>query len=196
MPSIDSGHLSVADRERLLAIARQSIRAGLATGAPGEPRVEILPASLQAPGACFVTLKLNGQLRGCVGSLMAHRPLAVDAAENAFAAALRDRRFLPLREAELGTVALSISVLSPPQPLPVTSEADLLAQLRPGVDGLVLHEGQLRSTFLPAVWETLPDAASFVAELKQKAGLPADYWSDTLHFERYQTESFAERGPA
>ena len=113
-----------------------------------------------------------------------------DVAENAFAAAFRDPRFPPLRPDEYPRLEYHISILNPPEPMTVTSEADLLQQLRPGVDGLVLIEGARRATFLPSVWEQLPDPRQFLAHLKMKAGLPADYWSDSLRFERYTVEEF------
>ncbi len=181
---------SPEERRILLDVAAASIRHGLETGRPLSIRLEEYPESLREPGAAFVTLNLDGQLRGCIGSLEARRPLVEDVAENAFAAAFRDPRFPPLRPEEYPRLEYHISILSPPEPMTVTSEADLLQQLRPGVDGLVLIEGARRATFLPSVWEQLPDPRQFLAHLKMKAGLPADYWSDSLRFERYTVEEF------
>ena len=181
---------SPEERRRLLDVAAAAIRHGLETGRPLSIRLEDYPASLREPGAAFVTLNLDGQLRGCIGSLEAHRPLVADVAENAFAAAFRDPRFPPLRPEEYPRLEYHISILNPPEPMAVTSEADLLQQLRPGVDGLVLIEGARRATFLPSVWAQLPEPRQFLAHLKMKAGLPADYWSDSLRFERYTVEEF------
>jgi AmmeMemoRadiSam system protein A len=115
-----------------------------------------------------------------------------DVADHAFAAAFEDPRFLPVQKEELPELQIHISVLSPSEPLHFSSEEELLAQLRPGVDGLILHLGQRRATFLPAVWKSLPDPYTFLVQLKQKAGLPIDFWSDELQVERYTTDSFGE----
>lgn len=148
------------------------------------------PRPLQEPGASFVTLKIAGELRGCIGSLEARQPLVNDVAHNAYAAAFSDPRFLPLTEQEFSQLEFHISVLSPAKAMVFNSEADLLSQIRPGTDGLVLEEGQHRGTFLPAVWESLPDTQQFLQQLKLKAGLPVDYWSDSIKVSRYTTESF------
>ena len=138
----------------------------------------------------FVTLHKAGQLRGCIGSLSAHRSLSEDVAENAFAAAFRDHRFSAVNEAEIDDIEMSISVLTAPEMIVFTSESDLISQLRPGLDGLILTEGGNRGTFLPSVWENYPQADSFLAHLKMKAGLPTDYWSGTIKVERYETISW------
>lgn len=179
-------------REALLETARDSIRHGLAHGRPGQPAMERMPATLREHGACFVTLHLEDDLRGCIGSLEAYRPLIEDVAVNAYAAAFRDPRFAPLGEVEFEHVELHISVLHPAQPMAFASERELLAQLRPGVDGLILEAGRCRGTFLPAVWESLPDPERFLRELKRKAGLSADFWSEELRVWRYTTESLQE----
>lgn len=182
------------DRQRteLLRIARAAIAEGLATGR--EPRIDLsgIEPALREPGATFVTLKEDGRLRGCIGTLEAHRPLVQDVASNAYAAAFRDPRFPPLGPSELDRIDISISLLSQPEPLPVNSEQELLEKLQPGRDGLVLEDGPYRATFLPAVWRELPDPAQFVAHLKRKAGLPSDHWSDSLRFERYFSEEWGE----
>ena len=147
---------------------------------------------LQEPGASFVTLTQQGRLRGCIGSLQAQRPLLQDLKANAVAAALRDPRFTPLSAQELDDTQIEVSLLSAMQPLGFASEAEALAQLRPGVDGVVLEYGPHRSTFLPQVWEQLPDAAQFMAHLKQKAGLAADFWSGDLRLQRYTVRKFKE----
>ncbi len=146
--------------------------------------------SLQRLAASFVTLKREGELRGCIGGLIAKQALVLDVVENAAGAALRDPRFFPLGVSELAGLHIHISVLSALSPLSFASEAALLAQLRPGVDGVLLELGAHRGTFLPSVWETLSDPRDFLRELKRKAGLPHDYWSADLRISRYTTESF------
>ncbi|MDP6174127.1 MAG: AmmeMemoRadiSam system protein B, partial [Rhodospirillales bacterium] len=144
-----------------------------------------------ANGASFVTIDKDGQLRGCIGSISAHRPLVVDVAENAFRAAFKDTRFKPVeaREIQEHNMSLTVSVLSPQAPMQFSGEADLVSQLRPEVDGVILQEGQQRGVFLPTVWESLPEPVNFLRNLKRKAGLPEDYWSDTLKAWRYVTET-------
>ncbi len=176
----------------LLALARASIAQAL-----GLPRTESdLPSWVLEPGACFVTLTQDGQLRGCIGSLAAHRPLGDDVRANAVAAALRDPRFPALTVAELARTQVEVSVLSPMQPLSFNSEAEALAQLRPHIDGVVLEYGGHRGTFLPQVWEQLPTPTAFMAQLKRKAGLRADFWADGVRLQRYTVEKWQEGGPA
>ncbi|MDD2918080.1 AmmeMemoRadiSam system protein A [Rhodoferax sp.] len=176
----------------LLQIARSAISNKLGqTVALPEPTGE-LAIALQAPGASFVTLNQHGELRGCIGSLQAHRPLMVDVQANAVAAALHDPRFAPLRLVELEITTVEVSVLSAMQPLPFSSEAHALAQLRPGVDGVVFEFGRYRSTFLPQVWEQLPSARQFMAHLKHKAGLAPDFWAAEVRLQRYTVSKFKE----
>jgi AmmeMemoRadiSam system protein A len=182
--------LSAEDRDELLAVAWDSIRHGLRFGSALSVEANDFTAALRQQRATFVTLHKQQQLRGCIGTLEAYRPLVTDVAANAWAAGFRDPRFAPLTEAELALCTLSISVLSPSEPLAVTSEADLLTKLRPGIDGLILQDGRHRATFLPAVWESLPEPNVFVRQLKLKAGLNAHHWSDSIQVERYTTESF------
>jgi len=176
-------------KQQLLDLAKSSILHGLQTGKPLTVDPACLPPELMEPRATFVTLHKDHELRGCIGTLKAVRPLAEDIAENAFAAAFRDYRFPPLADDEFERLEIHLSILTPPEPIAFSSEADLLRQLRPGVDGLVIEEGARRGTFLPSVWELLPDARQFLRHLKQKAGLPADYWSDTVRVSRYETEA-------
>jgi len=176
----------------LLAHARAAIAEALdlmALPAPERP-------FLRRPGASFVTLRQCGELRGCIGSLQARRPLRDDVRANAVAAALDDPRFAPLATAEYAAVDIEVSVLSAASPLPVANEAELHARLRAGIDGLILDLHGRRSTFLPQVWASLPQPREFVAELKRKAGLPRGFWSDALRFSRYTVEKFGEREPA
>ena len=190
MPSTEEPAYGPEARRTLLTLARDSIDHGLAHGTPLHPDAATLPTGLCEKRASFVTLHLDGRLRGCIGSLEARRALAEDVAENAFAAAFRDPRFPPLGRVEAPRLELEISVLSPAQPMRFTSEADLLGQLRPGVDGLILSDQGRRGTFLPSVWSQLPEPGDFLAHLKRKAGLPGGHWSATLEVARYTTESF------
>ena len=148
---------------------------------------------LDEPGATFVTLRLGGELRGCIGSLEADQPLRQDVARNARAAARRDPRFPPLSEDELGAVSIEVSLLSPARPLAFANEQELLRQLEPGRHGLVLEHGTHRSTFLPQVWEQLPEPRDFLRHLKAKAGIPADFWSDDIRVSCYTVEKWSER---
>jgi len=184
--------ISPAGRQTLLQIARDSIRHGLEYGRPLTVHAADYPEELRPLRASFVTLHRHGELRGCIGILEALRPLAEDVAYHAWAAAFEDPRFAPLAEWELEGLDIHISILSPPQPLEFENEADLLRQLRPGSDGLILRDRGHRGTFLPSVWESLPQPHDFWQHLKLKAGLPPDWWSDTLQVERYTTESFGE----
>jgi uncharacterized protein len=147
---------------------------------------------LDQPGAVFVTLTLHDQLRGCIGSLSAWRSLREDVEANACAAAFNDPRFPPLTVPELARCRVEVSILSPPQPLTFTDEADALRQLRPDVDGVILEWRGRRGTFLPQVWAQLPSPALFMAHLKQKAGLAADFWAPDVHLARYEVEKFKE----
>jgi AmmeMemoRadiSam system protein A len=177
------------EEQLLLDLAKNSILHGLQTGKPLKVDAADFPPALRETRATFVTLHKHHELRGCIGMLKAVRPLAEDIAENAFAAAFRDHRFPPLAADEFGQLEIHLSILTQSEPISFASEEDLLTQLQPGVDGLIIEENGRRGTFLPAVWESLPNPKQFLRHLKQKAGLPADYWSDTLRFYRYRTES-------
>lgn len=176
-------------RQALLDLARSTIAHGVAHGRPAPVHTLTYPVELRSPAATFVTLNSEGQLRGCVGTLYPVRPLVEDVAHNAYAAAFHDPRFEPVTQEELDRISPSISLLSPPMRMEVETEAELTAALRPGEDGLILEEGRYRSTFLPAVWESLPEPPEFLAHLKRKAGLPANYWSPTMKFYRYKATS-------
>jgi AmmeMemoRadiSam system protein A len=175
----------------LLGVARRSLEHGIRTGDPLSVDPEDFPPDLRSLRSCFVTLRFVGKLRGCIGSLEASEPLVLGVARNAFKAGFRDPRFAPIDETELPLLAVEISVLTPPVPLRVDSEAALLAALRPGVDGLVLVDGPYTATFLPAVWDELREPAEFLRQLKRKAGLPLDHWSDTLEIRRYTADKIS-----
>ena len=176
--------------------ARRTAPGAAAHAAPG---VAAHAAWLDAPGASFVTLTSGrapgGALRGCIGSLEARRPLRADVEANAVAAALHDPRFAPLTARELDDTVVEVSVLSVPAALPAADEAELLARLRPGVDGVVLSACGRRATFLPQVWEQLPNPADFLARLRRKAGLPADYWGRDVVVETYTVTAWQEAAP-
>jgi AmmeMemoRadiSam system protein A len=175
----------------LTGLARAAIgeRLGMEARRPAEPR----PPWLLADGACFVTLTIRGRLRGCIGSLQAYRALGDDVRGNAQAAAFHDHRFPILRSGDFDLTDIEVSVLSTPEPLPFTSEADALDQLRPGVDGVVFAAKGRRATYLPGVWEQLPDKVEFLGELKRKAGVDAAYWGADVELWRYGVTAFHER---
>ena len=173
----------------LLGIARSAI--GVELGMPGQDKPA--HALLGQPGATFVTLKRAGDLRGCIGSLRATRPLGVDVHANAIAAAFGDPRFPPLARFEFEEIVVEVSLLTADEPIDVADEADLIARLRPGIDGLILGYGHQRATFLPQVWETLPEPRQFVAALKRKAGLREDFWSSDVKVARYTVIKWKER---
>ena len=162
----------------IVKLAALSVEHGVEHGAPLPVKPAEHAPELRANGACFVTLKQGGRLRGCIGSSIAHRPLAADVAANGFAAAFNDKRFPAVTADDLAALTLSVSVLGAPAPMAFTDEVGLLAQLRPGTDGLIIEDGGRRALFLPSVWSGLPERRDFLAHLKAKAGLKADHWSD------------------
>ena len=172
----------------LLPIARAAIARELGVPAQAAEDAEWL----REQGATFVTLKQGEQLRGCIGSLQAYRPLLQDVKSNAVAAAFRDPRFPPLRAPELDATRIEVSLLSKQEPLAFEDEAHALAQLRPGIDGIVFEYGYHHSTFLPQVWEDLPDPVEFLGHLKQKAGLPPDFWEHGVKLARYTVAKWTE----
>lgn len=188
-PLAENGILSAVARGALLRVAGEAIATGL-RDQRWQPEPAGAPPELRVQRASFVTLHVDGQLRGCIGTLEARDPLIVDIARNAWSAASRDARFTPVEISELDRLRIHISVLSVPEPVSAGSEAELLALMRPGIDGLILEEGNRRGTFLPSVWEQLPDPRDFLRHLKRKAGLPEQYWSESLQISRYTTESF------
>ncbi len=180
--------LNEEQQQQLLTLAKNAIQHGLTTGKPLKVNLADFPAELTVQRATFVTLQKHGQLRGCIGMLTAVRPLVEDIAENAFSAAFRDPRFPPLTASELNALEIHLSILTPSEPITFSSEQDLLNQIQPHIDGLILQDGSQRGTFLPSVWEQLPEPKQFLRHLKQKAGFSPDYWSETLKVYRYHTE--------
>jgi hypothetical protein len=180
--------MTAHERQLLRSAAFQSVEFGLMQHRQMSVSSTDYPESLRVEKATFVTLRQGGELLGCIGTLRPHRPLVCDVVHNAYHAAFSDPRFAPLTAAHLPALDLHISILGPLERLQVSSEDDLLAQLRPGVDGLLVEEGDLAATFLPAVWTRLTAPRTFVRLLKEKAHLPADYWSPTLKAYRYTAD--------
>lgn len=183
-----SREFTLENQSTLLTIASASIDHGLSERTALAVIPQDYPVLLQQPRASFVTLRIGGKLRGCMGSLEATEPLVVNVAKNAYSAAFRDPRFAPLAREEFPQIEIHLSLLGRPEPIEFDSEAQLLAQIRPG-HGVTLIEGKRRATLLPAVWESVHEPGEFLAHLKRKAGLPVDYWSNTLRAERYTAES-------
>jgi len=148
---------------------------------------------LQKPGASFVTLNLNGSLRGCIGSLESYRSLLDDVSANAVAAAFHDHRFAPLTVEEFPVVKIEVSVLTALEAMHARNENIALSRLRPGIDGVVFKFGMYKSTFLPQVWLQLTDPKEFLAQLKVKAGLSADFWHPEVLLYKYQVNKYREQ---
>lgn len=185
--------LSEEERRYLLTLARQSIQAVLNRNPKPKINLETLTPALRQNGASFVTLTRKGRLRGCIGTLEAHQPLAIDVQTRAIQAATEDYRFDPLSPAELDQVKIEISRLTAPVPLVYDAPEQLPARLVPHRDGVVLEDGHRRATFLPQVWEELPDPREFLSHLCLKMGAPADLWQHRLlEVSIYQVEEFSE----
>ena len=191
-----NGNRALLDQygENLLGLAAQSIKHGWQNGKPLRVDTDGSPGELLRHGACFVTLKRNGKLRGCIGTSEARRALILDVAENAFRAAFKDPRFPALAADELGGLELSISVLSPKSPMTFSGEANFLGQLQPGIDGLIIEDKGRRALFLPSVWAQLPDVKNFIEHLKAKAGLPKTHWSGNFKAWRFLAEEISAAG--
>lgn len=184
-----------SQKRELLRLARKTISEGCTRGLPPEPlqeREDLTDFFLQQ-AASFVTLQKRGELRGCVGSTQAHRTLLDDVIHNAFASAFRDQRFPPITENELTDIKIEISILTPQQRMEVSDEKDLLKQLHPGIDGLLIRNTQYSATFLPQVWKQLPNPRQFLAHLKNKAGMAPGLWPEDMECFRYQCMKFEER---
>ncbi len=179
----------VAERRELIELARRSIARGI-DGRHLEMPVGAWSQAMHELRATFTTLKLGGELRGCCGSIEPRRSLVHDVWHSAWTSAYGDPRFWPVSVAEFDLLEITISVLTPLEPLVVRNEADLIRSVEPGVDGLVLRSGARQATFLPAVWEMLPDPVDFIEALKEKAGWAASYWPADMAVFRYRTETF------
>ncbi len=183
-------NLTSDDKEQLLKTAAESINYGLQNHCALSPDLNNVNALLQNHGASFVSLHLNKQLRGCIGTLEAYQPLIRDIAEHAYDAAFNDPRFAAVNKQEISKLEISISILTPATAIDFVSEADLLSQLKPSIDGLILQAGNCKATFLPVVWQQLNTAQDFVEQLKLKAGLKKTDWPDDISVYRYHTISF------
>lgn len=190
---MDIEPLSTEEKQTLLRLARQSIQLAVAKRPLQHLRLEDYPPALRADGASFVTLTIHGDLRGCIGALEAYQPLVQDVCEHAVAAALEDYRFLPVSRGEVDLLSIEISRLTPPQPLEYQQPAELVVRLRPNIDGVILRDGARRSTFLPQVWEKIPDTQEFLANLCLKMGASPNLWRmRPLQVFTYQVEEFHE----
>jgi len=183
--------LTEDEQQTCLLVARNSILHGLEYGSALDVETKNYTENLTQHLASFVTLHLQGQLRGCIGALEASQPLINDIAEHAYAAAFKDPRFPALSQNEFNNITLDISVLGKPEPIVFKNEQDLLKKIRPGVDGLILEHGYNRGTFLPSVWEQLPSVNDFFQHLKIKSGLPENWWQDDVKISRYETFCFS-----
>jgi AmmeMemoRadiSam system protein A len=185
--------LHPADAARLFDIAEEAIRAGLAGQRPTAPQLDALPDALRAPIGVFVTLLVGGELNGCIGSIEGTEPLAHAVARHAWNAAFRDPRLPALRPEDWDRLTIEISVLSPLTPMPAHSRAELLAALRPGIDGLVIVGGGRQAVFLPVVWEQLPNPDDFLDYLQRKAGMAPRSWPADMRGLRFTAEKLARR---
>lgn len=190
--------LTEAEQREALDIARRAATEPLWDGAAGAgsrgrwlPWLDELRGVLRDPGACFVTLRTDGRLQGCIGSLVAHRPLGLDVAANAAAAAFDDPRLPALTPADVPTTEVHVSILGPMHPVSAPDRRALRAVLRPGVDGLVVESAGRRATFLPAVWAQVTDVDEFLDALWHKAGLPPGSWLDGIALQTYEVHEFA-----
>ena len=185
--------LTLDDKQALLRLARQALELGVRHEKLPPLDLDSLSPLLRTDGASFVTLTVGGELRGCIGALEAYQPLAEDVREHAIAAALDDYRFSPVQSAELKGIQIEVSRLTAPVPLEYARPADLVAKLRPHVDGVILRDGSRRATFLPQVWEKLPEAEDFLDNLCHKMGAAPDLWRHKhLDVLVYQVEEFHE----
>jgi AmmeMemoRadiSam system protein A len=185
--------LSPQEREILLSLARETIKDFFAEGKKQNIDLNNYSKILQKNGATFVTLTKHGELRGCVGALEAYQPLVEDVRDHALAAAFEDYRFPPLHPEELADIEIEISRLTPPQPVRYTNSDDLLLKIRPEIDGVILREGPRKATFLPQVWEKLPQPELFLSHLCQKMGSDPNRWRFMkMEVFNYQVEMFHE----
>ena len=188
-----SDKLTEGEKKTLLRLAREALQAGVTEHKIAAVGPDDLTSTLRAPGASFVTLTIGGQLRGCIGALEPYQPLVEDVREHAVAAAMEDPRFPPVSRAEIGEIEIEVSRLTTPRELEYSDAEDLLKKLRPGVDGVVIRDGFRRATFLPQVWEKIPDKADFMDNLCYKMGAAPDTWRRKhLQVLTYEVEEFRE----
>ena len=192
MVPLFSINLSESEQDELLAIARQSIDSGLTSEVALQLDSDNLAGNFLMQFGVFVTLTKSGALRGCIGALESSLPFAQTVANAAFSSAFRDARFAPLDVTEVDEIRIEISVLSELEPLDASDREDLVVQLNSNQDGLLLEDADYRATFLPKVWEMVSGPDEFLDQLLVKAGLPVDYWSETIYFKRFSTFSFGE----
>ena len=190
MELMSSINLSTEDQAVCLQVAHESIQNGLKKGSALKVITRHYSNDLQQYLSSFVTLHKHGELRGCIGALEARQPLINDISEHAYAAAFQDPRFPALHDNEFNALEIEISVLGKPERMTFDSEEDLLKQVRPDIDGLIIEFGYNRGTFLPSVWQQLPDRQEFFNHLKAKAGLPINWWDNAVKISRYETFSF------
>ncbi len=184
--------LNDEDKAQLLQLAHEVVAHGALTGCKLQVEPGRFPDHLWKEAAAFITIRKQGSLRGCIGSIAAHQPLVLEVADKAYAAAFGDPRFLPVSMSETKDLSMQVSILSPLQELLCNSEDEALLKIRAGVDGLVLDLDGRRGTFLPSMWEQLPNKADFWGHLKIKAGLPMDFWVPEMRVYRFETECFAD----
>ncbi len=194
-PDVSTPHVSEEHRELLLAVADEAVRTALVQGRASLPDPGSAPDELREPGASFVTLRRHERLLGCIGSIEPRRPLLVDVASNAVAAAFHDPRLPAVTAVDYREMEIKVSVLTPLEPVDVHGLDQLAAAVRPGIDGLLISAGPARGTFLPSVWEQLPEVSEFLDHLWIKAGLRPRSWPADLVVERYRTEEFGSEPP-
>jgi AmmeMemoRadiSam system protein A len=193
MKPMSDDQLTLEERDLLLKLARQALESVVSGGRLEPLDLELTSETLRCEGASFVTLTKHGQLRGCIGALEPYQPLVEDVREHAIAAASQDYRFSPVIPSELADISIEISRLTVPKPLDYKDADDLIAKLRPGIDGVVLKHGYRRATFLPQVWEKIPDPVEFLSHLCNKMGAPANSWrTQKMEVLIYQVEEFHE----
>jgi AmmeMemoRadiSam system protein A len=194
--TMEKDRLTEEEGRLLLKLARETIERKLFDRKSGEPNETELPPAFQERKGTFVTLTAKGQLRGCIGHIIPQETLLDGVQENAMNAAFRDPRFHPLRPDEWKDIRIEVSILTEPKPLSYTDGRDLLSKLRPGIDGVIIRRGYHQATFLPQVWEQLPDARNFLTNLCYKAGLDGEAWQEgDLEVSTYQVQAFEEETP-
>ncbi|OAN13720.1 ACR protein [Photobacterium jeanii] len=189
MSVTSSQTLNKGELTQLLDVAREAIRGHFSADIPTSPDFSLYGKKLTTPGACFVTLEVDGKLQGCLGSTVAHNPLVLDVHNRARASAYQDRRFMPLSEDQLSQLTIEVSVLSTPQVMEVSSEQTLLDHLATEKCGVILSDQHRQALFLPQVWSKLPKPADFIRQLKLKAGWSADYWSNNMEVKTFNVTS-------